>query len=55
MNECLFLYCLDKKFRDKINFYISKKFEWYERPKIIKYLKKFPLSSSGKIDKNKLN
>ena len=41
--------------KNKINFYIDKKLEWYEKPKMIKFLKKFPLSSSGKIDKNKLN
>ena len=55
MNDNLFLYCLDKKLKNKINFYIDKKLEWYEKPKMIKFLKKFPLSSSGKIDKNKLN
>ena len=51
----LILYCLNKRLKKKIILYIDKKFEWYEKPKTIKFLKKFPLSkSSGKIDKNKL-
>ena len=54
VKNSLVLYCLDKRLKKKIILYIDKKFEWYEKPKIIRFLKKFPLSSSGKIDKNKL-
>ena len=38
----------------KLSNFFLKNFEWYEKPKKIIYVKKFPILSNGKIARNKL-
>ena len=52
--EELVLFSINKNKKNKIVNFINKNFEWYEKPKKIKFLNKFPLLSNGKIDQSSL-